>query len=147
MKVNNVWLGFPAMHSQRGLLTRDKLWVLCSRQCAAWGLGYVSWGVGLSRPQPCGMRLRCWLLDMWVGCCALWYDMLLYYWQCVCFLFMVGPVLMAVCASGLRYGLWLGRPWHVYALWLVILCFTYYVFHTLFLWYDGLLLLVALCVS
>ena len=62
-------------------------------------------------------------------------------------LLVVGPVSTAVCALGLWFGLWLGHPWHVYALWLVISVISYYVFHTSFLWYDGLLLLVALCVS
>ena len=66
---------------------------------------YVSWGVGLSRPGPCGMRV--YNTDGHVSV-AIAHSRTTYYCITgnvrVSFL-VVDPVLMAVCASGLWYGL------------------------------------------
>ena len=117
---------FLVIYSRRGPLTWDKPLILCSRWCAAWSLVYISWGVGLSRPQPCGTHIYNTNGHVSVA-------IVHPHTMCYCttgnmhgFFLVVGPVSAAVCALGLWYGLWLGHPWHVYALWLVI---SYYVFH------------------
>ena len=132
----DIWLGFPAeARPDRVHLPEISLGLVfqatyCLRYCVT---------------PACSLMFRCSALNIML--CAF---MTLIVGLVHGSVLVVGPASMAVCASGLWYGLWVSRPWHVYALWLVIFvisCFTYYVFHVTFLWHDGLLLLVALCNS